>query len=112
MWYYLSCAKHKQFMGVILVQGTSTLDAVMNAAALKQAPPAGAQVLGYRFPAQQLPPEKYRNRLLSREEVEKCWPGSMTISEARAAGTYDVDAVAAAGETICPGCVAGLCKVH
>jgi hypothetical protein len=110
-WYYLSCA-NKEFMAAILVQGTSTLDAVMNAAALKQAPPEGAQVLGYRISPEQLPPKKYLNRLLSREEVEKLWPGSMTLREAKATGKYDVDAVAAAGETLCPSCVSGLCKVH
>ena len=111
-WYYLSCAKPKQFMGAIIVQGTSTLDAVMNAAALKQAPPEGAEVLGYRIPAQQLPAEKYRNRLLSLEEVKKMWPGSMTFSEARATGKYDMDAAEALAERLCPGCVAGLCRVH
>lgn len=109
-WYFLSCAKPK-FNAGIIVQGTSTLDAVMNAAGLNQPPPEGTEVMGWRLPAFALPEEKYRNRLLTLEELKTIWPGTMTFNEARTAGK-DVDAAEEMAETLCSGCVSGMCKVH
>ncbi len=112
VWYYLSCAKPKQFVAGIIVQGVSVLDAVQNASAINQAPPMGTEVLGFVLPLNQLPAEKYRDRLLRREEIEEFWPGSLSLSEAKAVGKYDLDATVAQGHMLCPACVAGLCKVH
>lgn len=72
-WWWLSFADGslpagEQFLGVAIVPGGGVMEAALNARLLGCNP--GGQVLGTQIRGE-LVPEKYRNRLLSKQELEE-----------------------------------------
>jgi hypothetical protein len=63
------------FLGAAIVESISQFDAVRDVHRLRIAPErAEVRNEPVEIPANKLPPEKYRNRLLTREEVLSLWP--------------------------------------
>lgn len=83
-WWYLSFAddslpKGSQFLGVVIIQAHGLGDAASQAHMRGINP--GGEVLGVDIPTDKVPPESYRNRLLSNAELLALWPESKTIAE-------------------------------
>jgi hypothetical protein len=66
-WLWLSFADETGFLGASIVEGGGIMEATMRARLLGCNP--GGEVLGE--PLTNLPPEEYRERLLSREEIDE-----------------------------------------
>lgn len=54
----------------------------------------GGQVMAVPIPAENIPDEKYHNRLLSKEDIQEFWPDAKTLRE------HDADAAGAGVEAI------------
>ncbi len=85
-WWYLSFADEAGFNGAILVQAFGPLTARITVANLGLSP--GGEMLAVQVPEEgPLPAESYRNRLLSREELDAAYAddgGVLTIGEMEA----------------------------
>jgi hypothetical protein len=79
VWHYLSFAEEHQFNGAVIIQGHGITDCLSRCNRL-QINPHG-EVLAVVIPDEMLPPEEFRNRLLSKEEVVKCWPDAKSLRE-------------------------------
>lgn len=80
-WMYLSFADDERgFLGGVIVQGHGIVDARLSFVQLGITSPGG-EVLAFDLPDDSIPPEKYRNRLLTAEEICEFWPDAKTIRE-------------------------------
>jgi hypothetical protein len=75
-WFYISFINKPEgkFQGAALVEAEhwgKAIDAVFE---LKLKPKDAKCELTIEIPGDKVPPEEYRNRLLSREEIEAIWP--------------------------------------
>lgn len=78
-WHYLSFADG-YFKGAVVIKGHGVTDCVSKAHRLGINP--GGQVMCVAFPdSMELPDEKYRNRLLTREDVKAIWPDAASLGE-------------------------------
>lgn len=79
-WHYVSFAD-KVFHGVVIIKAHGITDAVRLCHALNINP--GGQVMCVPMPDEIIAqvPEKYRTRLLSKEDVQQIWPDAKTIRE-------------------------------
>lgn len=83
-WYYIAFQTDRDkarktgkisFLGAAVLQSISEYDVVRDAHMRKIAPEdSETRDRPLEIPADKLPAEEYRNRLLSREEIEKLWP--------------------------------------
>ena len=109
-WFYLSYAG-KKFRGAAILRAESVEKAAEQARLRGISP--GGQVLGLPIPNYMLPAWSYRNRLLTREDIDQMFPGGgMRLADAQASGRYDMEAFDKATTVICAECEKGLCKVH
>lgn len=80
-WMYLSFADD-EFKGGVIIKAHGITDATMKCSLLQINP--GGQVAAYDLigeVADMLPEEKYRNRLLTREDILEFWPDAKSIRE-------------------------------
>lgn len=73
-WWWLSFAdgnlpEGEQFLGVAIVPGGGIMEAVLNAKFLGCNP--GGEVMGIQIPDEHVPHERYRHRLLSKQDLEE-----------------------------------------
>jgi len=78
-WWYLSYADENGFRGGIIIAAHGFTGAVYMANILKFSP--GGEVKGLPVPPGKLPPEWYRNRLLTLEELTECFGPMSKLSE-------------------------------
>lgn len=78
-WWYLSYADETKFRGGIIIAAHGFTGAAYMANILKFSP--GGQVTGVPVPPGKLPPEWYRNRLLTLEELNEIWGDMTKLSE-------------------------------
>lgn len=80
-WVYCSYADESRFRGGCFVEADGAVSAALRAIALGISP--GGQMIVCPVDDVDLPPEKWRNRLLSREELESIsgGPGSLKTLE-------------------------------
>lgn len=77
-WWYLSFADEK-FNGGCIVEASGMIDAVKEAHRLKINP--GGQVAGHPIPRNAVYDSKYRNRLLSKEDLQEMLPHEEIMTE-------------------------------
>lgn len=80
-WWYLSFATDDGFRGAFIVEAIDILSAVGRVNQLGQNP--GGQVMGVPLPEEELAkvPESYRERFLTKEDLQACWPEAKTFRE-------------------------------
>ena len=69
VWWWLSFASEKGFLGVVIMHGGGMAEAVQNAWSMNLNP--GGEVQGVPIPEEHVPEAKYRRRLLSRAELKE-----------------------------------------
>jgi hypothetical protein len=80
VWVYASFAdEEKGFLGAAIVQAHGIVDASLATHRMKINP--GGQMMCVPIPEENLPSEKYRNRLLTCEQVQEFWPDARKIKE-------------------------------
>ena len=78
-WFYLSFAAEK-FNGAVIIQAHGITDATMKCNLLGINP--GGEVFCIAFPPEiPVPGQQYRNRLLSKTDVQEIWPDAKSIRE-------------------------------
>lgn len=77
-WWYLSFADEK-FKGACIVEATDLIDAVKEAHRLRVNP--GGEVLGHPIPENAIYDSKYRNRLLSKTDLQEMLPHEEVMTE-------------------------------
>jgi hypothetical protein len=77
-WFYLSFAE-ETFKGACIVKAATFLEAVREAHRLKINP--GGQVRGHQIPEDAVYDPKYRNRLLSKEDLQEMLPHEEIMTE-------------------------------
>lgn len=70
-WHYLSFATDEGFRGGCIVRGADVVESSKEAWRLGCNP--GGQVLGAPIPEDAMPPERFRERLLQKAEIDQCW---------------------------------------
>jgi hypothetical protein len=82
-WWYLSYASKEDgaWQGGAVVLGYGFTWAVHEAHLRKITPSGHVEVAGHRIPPEKVPEEKYRNRLLTKAELESFFGRMMTINE-------------------------------
>jgi hypothetical protein len=78
-WYYLSFADDEKFRGGVIIEGFSDLDAVSRSHMCGLNP--GGEVMMIPVPNVYIPPEKFRNRLLSKDDVFEMWPDAARLGD-------------------------------
>lgn len=78
MWHYLSFAD-ETFLGGAIVKARGVAGAVMLCHSMGINP--GGEVACFSLPDEILPPEQYRNRLLTKSDILEFWPDSKSIRE-------------------------------
>ena len=75
-WYYISFANEASgaFLGAVVVEGPNDVKAALHEA-FPLMPKGGKLTTRIEIPKDKLPAEQFRNRLLTRAEVETLWPG-------------------------------------
>jgi hypothetical protein len=103
-WWWLSFVKRDRFRGVAIVAGEQLADALRESRRRGINP--GGQVAGWQIPADKLAefPERYRNRLLLRDEVMGSGLGGRKLG--------DNPEAAAAAEMVCECCNGAIHKPH
>jgi hypothetical protein len=87
-WFYLSFAgpidgdERDVFRGGVIVPGHEIIGATCTAHMLKINP--GGQVIGMPIPEGFLPDEKYRERLLSKTDIQEFWPDAARVADIEA----------------------------
>lgn len=71
VWWYLSYADARKFRGGLIIEARGFASAVLAANLTYQSP--GGEVRGLQIPDEELPPEKYRNHLLTVDELNEFW---------------------------------------
>ena len=79
IWLYLSFADDVGFRGGVVIKAHGLTDAVIKCNWL-QINPHG-EIQGIELPESHIPPERYRNRLLTKEEIKEMWPDAKSIKE-------------------------------
>jgi hypothetical protein len=82
-WWYLSFADPGKFNGAIIIQAHGMTDALTKINWLGINPGGQVQAIPFR-PEVAIPEEKWRNRLLTREELDQIWPDVMSTDEIKA----------------------------
>src|SRR5216684_837722 len=77
-WLYLSFAA-SGFRGAVIIRAHGLTDALLQCNALRINP--GGEVCAWPITDDQLPPEYFRRRLLSRAEVAFIWPDAKSMRE-------------------------------
>jgi hypothetical protein len=77
-WHYVSFADDK-FLGAVIIQAHGTADATMKCGLLGINP--GGSVMCIAMPPGTVPGDKWRNRLLSKAEVQTIWPDAKSLRE-------------------------------
>lgn len=77
-WWYLSFAEEK-FNGACIVLASDMIEAVRETHRSKINP--GGQVIGHPIPEDAIPEEKYRNRLLSKADLQEMLPHEEVMTE-------------------------------
>jgi hypothetical protein len=70
-WLYLSYADEAGFRGGVIVMAHGFAGATFESSRRKLSP--GGQVTGIDLPNEKVPPPKYRNRLLTLEDLKELW---------------------------------------
>jgi hypothetical protein len=70
-WWYLSYADEHRFRGGVIIEARGFASASVMSAQLGYSP--GGQVTGLKIPRDELPPEQYRSRLLTLDELSEFW---------------------------------------
>ena len=78
-WHYLSFADDTSFLGGLVIHAFGFMDAIMQAHLRGLNP--GGEVMYAELPDAAIPPERFRNRLLSKDEVKEMWPDAKSIRE-------------------------------
>lgn len=81
-WWYLSYATQTTFLGGVILEAHGPMDAFTQSSLLGLNP--GGAALGFPFPEGDvvpLPPERFRNRLLTRAEVQEMWPDAARLGD-------------------------------
>lgn len=78
-WYYGSFATEKDFLGAVVMQAHGPVTLALGAHRLGINP--GGQLLALSLPNEELPGKKWRNRLLSREQVQQIWLDAKPLGE-------------------------------
>jgi hypothetical protein len=72
LWFYISFVdKGGAFMAAAVVQGENRVEAVFSTKGIPEGARLGTDIV---IPGDKLPAEQFRNRLLTRPEVETLWP--------------------------------------
>lgn len=79
IWHYLSFATDEGFRGGVIVRGGDVVEATKEAWRLGCNP--GGEVLGAPIPDDLIPPDKYKNRLLTKAEIDECWDDCVRIGD-------------------------------
>jgi len=79
--YYLSWAKDGTWLGGAFAPGYGPITARLRCSAMGIRPEGGECLVVSIPTGQPVPPEEYRDRLLTKEEVLKLYPDSKTIGE-------------------------------
>lgn len=70
-WWYLSYSGVDKFNGGVIIEATGFASAVVLSGELGISP--GGEVTGIKIPPDELPPDRYRHRCLSLEELGEFW---------------------------------------
>lgn len=73
-WWWLSFFGEGKFLGIVIVFAHGILEAVKICKENSINP--GGEVVAQPVPAELVPPEKYRNRILTEQEAMECMPGA------------------------------------
>jgi hypothetical protein len=74
-WVFCSYADEIKFRGGIFIQADGAIDAALAVYRLGISP--GGQMIACSYPEDKLPDEQYRNRILSKADLESLWPGEI-----------------------------------
>jgi hypothetical protein len=77
-WFYCSFAG-EHFNGAVIIQAHGVADCSLRAHRKKINP--GGELAAWEVTQERLPPEKYRNRLLTKAEILELWPDAKSIRE-------------------------------
>ena len=82
-WIYLSFATRdgETFRGGLIVYVHGITHGALKAEELGINP--GGQIMARDVPPERLPPESFRNRLLSKEDIKEIWPDAIQVRETR-----------------------------
>jgi hypothetical protein len=81
-WWYLSYAhKAKGFMGGAIIEAHGFVGACHNARLIFITPAPDVETQGVPIPPREVPEPQYRNRLLTRDELESFWGAMKSIRE-------------------------------
>ena len=109
-WYYISFARPAGFAGGIVVEGQTALAAIEKA--LELGAPTDAEAMALELPIANLPSERWRNRVLTKEMIDLVWGGGVSLKDAEESGLYDMEELAASATYVCGDCLAGKCTEH
>lgn len=70
-WWYLSYSGEHQFNGGVIIEARGFASAVVLSGELGISP--GGEVTGIKIPPDELPPDRYRHRCLSLDELGEFW---------------------------------------
>jgi hypothetical protein len=76
-WHYVSFAGESSFRGAVIIEAHGITDALLKINGLKLNP--HGEVLC--IPLDEVPEEKWRNRLLTKEDVLTMWPDAKSVGE-------------------------------
>lgn len=87
-WWYLSYAGETEFLGGLIIQAHGPTEATYLSRHRGISP--GGEVLILQVPDDQLPPDEYRNRLLTRQELNTFWEEDTEEQTCPATGTMGI----------------------
>ena len=86
-WHYCSFAGEEGFRGAVVLQAHGIIECAIRARSLGANP--GGELLAVPIEDESiLPPEQFRNRLLSKEEVQSIWSDAKSIREFEEEGDF------------------------
>ena len=78
IWMFLSFADNDGFKGGAIVKAHGIIDASLTTHRMKINP--GGQMACNPIPDRELPPEEYRNRLLTKKDLDEIWPDDVVVN--------------------------------
>ena len=78
-WWYLSFVDSNHFLGGVIIWARGMVMAHMAATALELNP--GGEMLAVEIPRDKVPPARYANRLLTKEQIQEFWPDAMRLED-------------------------------
>lgn len=81
IWWYLSFARPHGFAGGCIVLGHGFVGATFTARFLGIHPQGDVETMGVPVPLDKIPPESYRQRLLTKAELSEFWGDMKSLSE-------------------------------